>query len=145
MDIQKKLRFFRLLAYGLAIMTAIFAFTYRGERYFEGDHLPVPFCGTETTAISNLPDEVREGRKLFKILCSSCHKLDKNFIGPALGNIQERRDSDYLHEYIINEDAVRKVSAEESDSTYFGSHYFKQLTPQQIERILEYTEYSIAN
>ena len=40
-------------------------------------------------------DEARqkEGKKLFKSLCASCHKLDKKLIGPALGAVEERRET----------------------------------------------------
>ena len=31
------------------------------------------------------------GKKLFKANCASCHKLDKKLIGPALGEVTQRR------------------------------------------------------
>ena len=39
------------------------------------------------SAFSQEIDEARqkEGKKLFKSLCASCHKLDKKLVGPKLG------------------------------------------------------------
>ena len=54
------------------------------------------FCGTES-----LKREFKEGKKLFKSLCASCHKLDKKLVGPALGGLEI--DSLSLFKYLISE------------------------------------------
>ena len=44
---------------------------------------------------SEVPQEVDPmvavGKKLFQTNCAACHKLDKKLIGPALGNIADKR------------------------------------------------------
>jgi len=91
-------------------------------------------------------DEVRqkEGRKLFKSLCASCHKLDKKLVGPALGKVEERRENDWLKAWIKNNAELRASGDKEAIAIfeeYNGSNMtaFPQLSDQQIDDILYYT------
>lgn len=91
-------------------------------------------------------DETRqkEGRKLFKSLCASCHKLDKKLIGPLLGGIEERRENDWLKAWIKNNAALRATGDKDANAIYDeykGSNMtaFPQLSDQQIDDILYYT------
>lgn len=91
-------------------------------------------------------DEARqkEGRKTFKSLCASCHKLDKKFIGPALGNVEERRENDWLKAWIKDNAALRATGDKDANAVfkeYKGSVMtaFPQLSDQQIDDILYYT------
>lgn len=91
-------------------------------------------------------DEARqkEGRKLFKSLCASCHKLDKKLIGPALGGVEERRENDWLKAWIKDNAALRKSGDRDAIAIfeeYNGSvmSAFPQLSDQQIDDILYYT------
>lgn len=91
-------------------------------------------------------DEARqkEGRKLFKSLCASCHKLDKKLVGPALANIESRREHAWLLAWIKNNAELRASGdkdAIEVFEEYNGSPMtaFPQLNDQQISDILYYT------
>ncbi|MFY0602792.1 MAG: c-type cytochrome [Flavobacteriaceae bacterium] len=91
-------------------------------------------------------DEVRqkEGRKLFKSLCASCHKLDKKLIGPALRGIEERRENDWLKKWIKNNAELRATGDRDAIAIYEeykGSNMtaFPQLSDKQIDDILYYT------
>ena len=91
-------------------------------------------------------DETRqkEGRKIFKSLCASCHKLDKKLIGPALGGVEERRENGWLKAWIKDNAALRASGdrdAIEIFEEYKGSPMtaFPQLTDQNIDDILYYT------
>lgn len=91
-------------------------------------------------------DEARqkEGRKIFRSLCASCHKLDKKFIGPALGGIEERRENDWLKKWIRNNAELRASGDRDAIAIYEeynGSPMtaFPQLSDQQIDDILYYT------
>ena len=85
-----------------------------------------------------------EGRKLFKSLCASCHKLDKKLIGPALGGVEERRENDWLKAWIKNNAELRASGDREAIAIfeeYKGSPMtaFPQLNDKQIDDILYYT------
>ncbi|MEE9406637.1 MAG: c-type cytochrome [Polaribacter sp.] len=91
-------------------------------------------------------DEARqkEGKKLFKSLCASCHKLDKKLIGPAIGGIEDRRENAWLQAWIKNNAELRASGdrdAIEIFDEYKGSNMtaFPQLTDQNVNDILYYT------
>lgn len=86
----------------------------------------------------------KEGRKLFKSLCSSCHKLDKKFIGPALGNIADKKDGEWLKAWIKDNAALR--ASGDADAIAIFDEYkgapmtaFPQLKDKDIEDIIYYT------
>ena len=91
-------------------------------------------------------DEARqkEGRKIFRQLCASCHKLDKKFIGPALGGVEDRRENDWLKAWIKDNAALRATGDKDALAIYAeykGSNMtaFPQLTDKNIDDILYYT------
>ena len=85
-----------------------------------------------------------EGRKLFKSLCTTCHKLDKKSTGPALGGVVERRENDWLKAWIKNNAELRASGDRDAIAIfeeYNGSSMtaFPQLSDTQIDDILYYT------
>ena len=83
-----------------------------------------------------------EGRKLFKSLCASCHKLDKKLIGPALGKVEDRRENDWLKSWIKNNVEFQKVNADAAEAAEYDASAmtaFPQLSDKQIDDILYYT------
>ena len=50
--------------------------------------------------------DLGKGKKLFNSNCAACHKLDKKLIGPALGNISQRRDITWTVEFIKDSKAM---------------------------------------
>ena len=85
-----------------------------------------------------------EGRKLFKSLCASCHKLDKKLVGPALGKVEERRENTWLLAWIKNNAELRASGDRDAIAVfeeYNGSAMtaFPQLSDQQVNDILYYT------
>ncbi|MCG1034813.1 c-type cytochrome [Polaribacter sargassicola] len=98
------------------------------------------------SAYSQDVDEARqkEGKKLFKSLCASCHKLDKKLIGPALSGVEERRENDWLKAWIKNNAELRASGDAQANAIfdeYNGSNMtaFPQLSDQNIDDILYYT------
>uniref|UniRef100_A0AB33L4T9 C-type cytochrome n=1 Tax=Tenacibaculum sp. Pbs-1 TaxID=3238748 RepID=A0AB33L4T9_9FLAO len=98
------------------------------------------------SAFSQDIDEARqkEGKKLFKSLCASCHKLDKKLVGPALAGIEERRTNEWLKAWIKDNAALRASGDKEAIAIfeeYNGSNMtaFPQLSDQNIDDILYYT------
>ncbi|WP_405609618.1 c-type cytochrome [Polaribacter sp. Asnod1-A03] len=98
------------------------------------------------SAYSQDVDEARqkEGKKLFKSLCASCHKLDKKLIGPALSGVEERRENDWLKAWIKNNAELRATGDAHANAIfeeYNGSNMtaFPQLSDKNIDDILYYT------
>ena len=82
------------------------------------------------------------GRKLFKTLCASCHKLNKKLIGPALS--KQDWDFNYFLEYTLNENKltenkdVKALKINEEYLPYKYDHSFNQLSKENIKVIFEY-------
>ncbi|WP_425656489.1 c-type cytochrome [Tenacibaculum ascidiaceicola] len=99
-----------------------------------------------SSAFSQDIDEARqkEGKKLFKSLCASCHKLDKKLVGPALAGVEEKRTNEWLKAWIKNNAELRASGDKDAIAIfeeYNGSNMtaFPQLTDQNIDDILYYT------
>ena len=84
------------------------------------------------------------GKELFNNLCAACHKLDGNSIGPALRGVGERRETDWLHQWIKNSQAL--IAAGDEQAVAIFNEYnqvamppFPQLSDADIDNILAYT------
>jgi hypothetical protein len=134
MEEQKKLKILRLLSYSFTILTIVFILNYDYFVTTSSEEQMIGWCG-----VIDEENDQGEGRKLFKVLCASCHKLDKRFIGPTLGGIIDRREKGYLIGFIKNENSLRKVYPEISNDTIVKmNHRFSQLTKEQVNEILDY-------
>ena len=85
------------------------------------------------------------GKKLFKVNCSSCHKINKKLIGPPLAGITEKRTNEWLIAWIRDNAALRASADEDAIAIYEqynGSvmNAFPQFTDQDINNILAYIE-----
>jgi len=102
------------------------------------------FFASSASSYSQEIDEARqkEGKKIFRSQCASCHKLDKKLVGPALGNVEERRENSWLKSWIKNNAEFQKVNAEAAEAALYAStamNAFPQLTDKNIDDILYYT------
>ena len=88
--------------------------------------------------------KVAVGKKLFQTHCAACHKLDKKLIGPALGNIADKRSAEWLHSWIKDNNALR-ASGDKDANDIFKEYNgmpmtpFPQLSDDDIDAILAYT------
>jgi len=88
--------------------------------------------------------DIENGKQLFNSNCASCHKLDKKAIGPALGDVTERRELDWLIKWIQNNQELRASGDQQAIEVfeeYNGSVMpaFPGLSEQDIKDILVYT------
>lgn len=104
------------------------------------------FFAYSLSSFSQDVDEARqkEGKKLFKSLCASCHKLDRKLIGPALGGVEERRENGWLKAWIKNNAELRASGDADAIAVfeeYNGSNMtaFPQLSDKNVDDILYYT------
>ncbi len=88
--------------------------------------------------------DAANGKALFNSNCASCHKLDKKMIGPALGEVTERRSKEWLVQWIINNQELRASGDAEAKAVfeeYNGSVMpaFANLSEADVLDILTYT------
>ena len=85
------------------------------------------------------------GKALFNANCAACHKLYDRGTGPALYNVTERRDREWLYRWIKNNKELRDSGDPEAIAIYneysqTAMNLFPQLTNADIDDILAYTD-----
>ncbi len=88
--------------------------------------------------------DAKNGKKLFKSNCASCHKLDKKLVGPALTGVTDKYSEEWLTKWIRNNAELRASGDEDAIAIfeeYNGSvmSAFPTLSDQDIFDILQYT------
>ena len=94
----------------------------------------------------NLEDKVsitlaKSGEKLFNQLCTSCHMVNEDYIGPAMSGILDRRSPEWIMNMILNpiqmleEDPIAIELLKEYDFEYM---YNQNLLEEEAREILEY-------
>ncbi|MCF6349541.1 MAG: c-type cytochrome [Flavobacteriaceae bacterium] len=97
----------------------------------------------QTTETQTVDPIVAKGKKIFKANCIACHKLNKKVLGPALFGITDKRDRDWLHKWIKDNNALRK-SGDALAKQVFEEHNkmpmnaFPQLSEEDIDAMLAY-------
>ncbi|MAW96350.1 MULTISPECIES: c-type cytochrome [unclassified Leeuwenhoekiella] len=84
------------------------------------------------------------GKALFNANCAACHKLYDRATGPALYNVTERRDREWLYRWIKNNKELRDSGDPEAIAIYNeysqkAMNIFPQLSNADIDDILAYT------
>ena len=81
------------------------------------------------------------GEKLFNQLCTSCHMINEDYIGPAMSGILDRRSPEWIMNMILNpiqmlkEDPIAIELLEKYDFEYM---YNQNLLEEEVREILEY-------
>jgi len=83
---------------------------------------------------------VTEGKAIFKLKCSACHKISKRVVGPALADITKRRSPEWIMNMILNpEEMVEKDPiAKKLLAEYLAPMANQNLTEKEARLILEY-------
>jgi len=87
--------------------------------------------------------DVKEGEKIFKSRCTSCHAIDRKVVGPALKGITESKDEAWLIKWVKNSQVL--VKAGDPDAVAIFKEYnglvmtaFTDLSDDQIKSVLSY-------
>jgi mono/diheme cytochrome c family protein len=83
-----------------------------------------------------------EGKNIFTARCIACHKIDKDFAGPALADIDKRQSIDWIIKFVHSPQAVIK-SGDTSAVALFAKFKIMMpdhpdLTDDNIKSIVEY-------
>ena len=90
-------------------------------------------------------EDAAKGKDLFDANCASCHAMDKVAIGPALRNVRQRYEDEWLVQWIQNNVALRKSGDERAIAIYdkynqAAMNVFGNLSEDDIKNILAYTD-----
>lgn len=119
-----------------------------GTVYLIFDQQPQPAATTAQVVDVSPPVELTEtaaqGKAIFKTNCAACHKLYKKAVGPALHNVADKYEREWLYAWIKNSAALIASGDAQAIAVYeeYGRsnmNAFPQLTNEDIDNILEYT------
>ena len=81
-----------------------------------------------------------EGKELFKLKCSACHKITKRFVGPALAGVTERRSPEWIMNMILNPEVMvaENPIAKQLLAEYLAPMANQGLVEKEARLILEY-------
>lgn len=80
------------------------------------------------------------GKEIYTQKCTTCHKLEERYIGPALGDVTTRRSPAFVMNMMLNpEEMVQKHPvAKELLAEYIAPMANQSLTMEEARAILEY-------
>lgn len=47
-----------------------------------------------------------KGEKIFGVVCSACHKYDERYVGPAIGDVYNRRTPEYIMNMMLDTEVM---------------------------------------
>jgi len=81
-----------------------------------------------------------KGEEVFEQKCAACHKMGERYVGPALGEVLERRSPTFVMNMALNPQGMvdkhpvtRKLLAE-----FFTPMPNQNITPDQARQVVEY-------
>ena len=85
-------------------------------------------------------EQAEEGKKLFIVNCSACHKIKKRYIGPAVLGVTKRRTPEWIMNMIMNPELMIKDNnaAKKLLSEYLAPMANQNISEKDARAILEY-------
>ncbi|SMO89965.1 c-type cytochrome [Gracilimonas mengyeensis] len=96
---------------------------------------------TEKVSLNGVDMEMaQKGKETFELKCSACHKLNERYIGPALGDVLDRRSPTYVMNMILNPDGMVKEHPEAKKlmQEYLSPMPNQGLSKEEARAIVEY-------
>ncbi len=81
-----------------------------------------------------------QGQQIFETRCTTCHKMDSRYVGPALGDVATRRSPEYVMNMVL---APEKMLQANEDARALLAEYGVPMTNQNLSQeearaVLEY-------
>ena len=123
-------------------------FAVLSSAYLPNSEENIVWCGGGVPdSDASLPPPVMnlKGEKLFKANCTSCHKIDKNLVGPKLKGMSQKYEREWLYQWIKNSQELIKSGDERANAIYeeYGRSVmtaFPSLSDEDIDDIIEYVD-----
>lgn len=83
---------------------------------------------------------VTEGKRIFKLKCTACHKMKKRRVGPPLAGVTKRRTPEWIMNFILNpaEMLEKNQLAKDLLKEYSTPMANQNITEPEARAILEY-------
>ena len=95
----------------------------------------------EPVELDDLDQELAsQGKEVFEQKCSACHKPTERYIGPALGDVLDRRTPAYVMNMMMNPDEMTKKHPEARKllQEYMSPMPYQNVSKEQARAIVEY-------
>ena len=95
-------------------------------------------------SISSLADPpVEEGKAIFNSRCASCHNINKTVVGPALAGVHDRRDIDWIVQFVQSSQTLIKSGDKDASALFAKFNNMpmpdhKDLSAEKIKSVIEY-------
>lgn len=103
---------------------------------------------TDTIELGEIDlEKAEQGRQIFSTYCVACHQLDAVVVAPRLRNVANRREPEFILNYILNpiEMSNRHPAGQELSSSYPGVKADLGISENQAFLLLEYLRAANAN
>ncbi|WP_343563406.1 cytochrome c3 family protein [Sphingobacterium sp.] len=87
--------------------------------------------------------DVKEGEKIFKSKCTSCHAIDRKVVGPALKGVPDTKSEEWLIKWIRNSQAL--IASGDAEAVKIFNEYnksvmtsFTDLSDDQIKSVIAF-------
>src|SRR6056297_114395 len=131
----------RSLLLGVSLFLSLNAGVYAQDTIPEGE-ASAQEAEQATAGADVAGGDAAKGKEIFNTLCAACHKLDSKSIGPALRGVTERRDKEWLHNWIHNSGELIASGDETAVALYeefqVAMPAFPQLSDGDINDVLAY-------
>jgi mono/diheme cytochrome c family protein len=102
--------------------------------------LAVTFLSAVTTFAAPTSDE---GKALFSARCASCHNVNKDLTGPALGGVDERRSIEWIINFVHSSQKLVKSGDKDAVAVYEKFNKIpmpdhQDLSEENIKSIVQY-------
>ncbi|MEK7380097.1 MAG: c-type cytochrome [Gemmatimonadota bacterium] len=86
------------------------------------------------------PEMAEQGKEVFELKCSACHKTTERYIGPELGGVTARRSPAFIMNMILNPQEMidRHPVTKQLLAEYMSFMANQNLTQQEARQVLEY-------
>lgn len=86
------------------------------------------------------PELAAQGQATFELKCSACHKVDKRYVGPAVGDVLSRRTPEFVMNMILNPEGMlaEHPEAKKLLGEYMTPMANQNLTEAEARSVLEY-------
>ena len=92
---------------------------------------------------------IDEGKTIFNARCASCHNVNKQVVGPALANVDQRRGIDWIISFVHSPKSM--IAKNDKDAVALSNQFNKvtmpdhsDLTPDNIKNIVAYIKTQVS-
>ena len=99
---------------------------------------------TERLDIGDLDVErARRGADIFDRRCTACHRMERRFVGPSLGDVTEVRSDEFIINFILNPEEMtnRHPVGQELLQDYMTIMPYQNVTKEQAIEIVDFLRY----